>query len=98
MCNKRWVGDDNNPVRCTVCTHTRPNSEIQYGEKPAQEIANVANSSQDFSADQIENSAITESVWTPLQPFLGKIQPQSCPAAYIFYVPERSFIYVTVSC
>ncbi len=62
MCNKRRIGDDSNPVRCTVCTHTRPNSEIQYAEKPAQEIANVANSFQDFSADQMENSATTEKV------------------------------------
>ncbi len=69
MCNKRRVGDYNNPVRCTVSTHTRPNSEIQYAEKPAQEIANVANSFQYISADQIENSATTESVWTPLQLF-----------------------------
>ncbi len=58
-------------VQCAVCTHTRSNSEIQYAEKPAQEIASVANSFQDFSADQMENSATTEKVWTPFIAFLG---------------------------
>jgi hypothetical protein len=58
-----------------VCTHTRPNSEIQYAEKPAQEIASLANSFQYFSADQMENSATTKKFGTLYSLFRVKFGP-----------------------